>query len=312
MMFKNSTKLLAANFSMVWKLILYYVIVCGITIGLIAPFFGTIAQHFNSGGNLSEIANLLTNFNISINPFDLIANLNGLLTTFLSLFISFFSTNPAVAFYICFVLFYLFPFLLGLADLPIGQNLFGYMSSLTRYSFVGSYLNFFARSVRFQLFKTLIVLPFNLIIVLAFIFTLRLSLIGGAIIYFVPFIVVGVLVVLTALKKSFFSGWAPAIVVYDCNMFKGFVKGCKAVFRRFLRIFSTALIIMLLSIALNYLFGTFAFPVIVPLFVAFFYVFEMVMFFGSQGMRYYVDLDTILSPKRLEESDSFSKVKNII
>ena len=312
MMFKNSTKLLVANFSLVWKLILYYIIVCGIVIGLLAPFFGTIASEFNSAGNLTEVGKVLTNFNVSINPFDFIVNFNQIVTNFLEIFIGFWESNPGVAFYICFVLLYLFPFLIGLADLTVGQCLFGYMSSLTRYSFVGSYMRYFGRSVRFQLFKNLILLPINILIVICLIFTLRLSAIGGVLVYFMPFIVLAVLVGLVALKKTLFSGWMPAIVVYDCNMFKGFVKGFKAVSRRFLKVFSTAICIMLLAVAFNYLFGTFAFPIIIPVFVCMFYVFEMVMFYGSQGRRYYVDLDTILSPKKLEEKDSFCKLKNLI
>ena len=312
MMFKNSTKLLIANFSLVWKLILYYIIVCGIVIGLLAPFFGVISEQLNSTGVISETGNLLKNFNVSVNPFDLLVNINNVIVDFLKLFINFWNTNPGAAFYICFILLYIFPFLLGLADLPVGQVLFGYMSSLTKYSFVGSYMRYFARSVRFQLFKTLVMLPVNLFIIFAFIYTLRLNSIGGLLVYFMPFILLAVLVSLVALKKTFFAGWMPSIVVYDYNMFKGFRKGLKAVVRRFFKVFSTAICIMLLAVAFNYLFGTFAFPILVPIFVAFFYIFEMVMFYGSQGMRYYVDLDTILSPKRLEESDSFRKVKNLI
>ena len=160
--------------------------------------------------------------------------------------------------------------------------------------------------------KQLILLPFNILIVLAFVYTLRLVTLASWVVYIMPLLLVSIVVILSALKKTIFSGWSPAIVVYDCNMFKGFKKGVKAVSRRFLKVFSTALMIMLISIAVTYLFGTFVFPIIFPLFVSFFYVFEMVMFYGSQGMRYYVDLDTILSPKRLEESDSFKKVKYLI
>ncbi|MGN0748561.1 MAG: hypothetical protein ACI4L1_02675 [Christensenellales bacterium] len=312
MMFKNSTKLLIANFAIVWKLILYYIIVFGITIGLIAPFFTEIGQAFNGSGLLDKIGTLLTNFNVSVNPFDLVLNLNDAFTSIFSLLLGFLKSNTAVALYVCFVILYVFPFLLSLADLPVGQVLFGYMSSLTKYSFTGSYLKYFARSVRYQLLKQLILLPFNILIVLAFVYTLRLVTLASWVVYIMPLLLVSIVVILSALKKTIFSGWSPAIVVYDCNMFKGFKKGVKAVSRRFLKVFSTALMIMLISIAVTYLFGTFVFPIIFPFFASFFYVFEMVMFYGSQGMRYYVDLDTILSPKRLEENDSFKKVKYLI
>ena len=312
MMFKNSTKLLVANFSLVWKLILYYLIVFGIVIGLIAPFFGIIYEGFNSTGALTDFGRALTDFNISINPFDFIININEISTEFFKLFIKFWEYNTGVAFYVCLIILYVFPFLIGLADLPVGQCLFGYMSSLTKYSFVGSYMKYFGRSVRFQLFKNLILLPIYTIFITIIVYVLKLAKFGGVIVYFMPFIFLAVIVGLISLKKTVFAGWMPAIVVYDCNMFKGFVKGIKSVGRRFFKVLSTAICIMLLAVAFNYLFGTFAFPVIIPVFVFMFYVFEMVMFYGSQGMRYYVDLDTILSPKRLEENDSFKDLKNLI
>ena len=312
MMFKNSTKLFIANFSIFWKLILYYVLVCGVTVGLIAPFFGVLSTHFSQGGNISDIASLLTSFNVSINPFSMILELNNVVLVFVDLILSFFVLYPGIATYLFIVVFFVFPFLLGLADLPVGNSLFGYMSSLTRYSFVGSYLRLFGRSVRFQLFKTLINLPINLAIIITFIFSLRLTAVGGLMVYFLPFIIIAILIVLISLKKTVFAGVMPAKVVYDCNMFKAYRKGFKAVFRRFFKVFSNALAITVIFSLITYLFGTFAFPVLIPFFASFFYVFEMIVFYGSQGMRYYVDLDTIVSPKRLEENDTFKKVKNII
>lgn len=121
MMFKNSCKLVAANFSIVWKLILYYILVAGITIGLIAPFFGTIGEFFNASGTLSDIGVLLTKFNVSVNPFELIVDLNTVVTNFLSLFFEFFATKHWLR-YTYALLFYMFSqFFLGLQILLLGK-----------------------------------------------------------------------------------------------------------------------------------------------------------------------------------------------
>ena len=37
-----------------------------------------------------------------------------------------------------------------------------------------------------------------------------------------------------------------------------------------------------------------------------------VMYFETLGMRYYVDSEHIISPKKLEERDSFEKLRDII
>ena len=72
------------------------------------------------------------------------------------------------------------------------------------------------------------------------------------------------------------------------------------------------LVFVLLNICIDVLFGSIAFLLLVPLGVYFVYIIDFVMFYGSQGMRYYVDADTIISPKRLEEVDKFKRCKDII
>lgn len=312
MMFKNTIRLLMANFSTVWKLIFYYLIVLGIVIGLMSPFFGIINSTFNSAGNLTKLGELLTTFNVSVDFIGFITNLNLLIFSVIESILILFVSNIWVVIYLMILILYIIPILFGLADLPVGQSLFGYMSSLTKYNFVGSYISMLGRSIRFQLFKNLIYLPFNILIVAVFILTLKLTTIGGLMIYFLPIIVIIPCILLISFKRTIFSGWMPAKVVYDCNMFAALGKGMKAVFKRFFRIFSTALVMTIFVFAFSYLFGTYALLVIIPISMMLFYIFEMVTFYSSQGMRFYVDLDTIVKPKLLEECDSFKKVKNVI
>ena len=312
MTFKNTIRLLMANFSTVWKLVFYYLIVLGIVVGLMSPFFGVIGTTINGTGDLTAIGDLLTTFNVSVNFISFVGELNILLSSVIQSILNLFITNFWIAIYLSVLMLYVLPVLFGLADLPVGQTLFGYMSSLTKYNFVGSYVSMLGRSIRFQLFKNLIYLPFNLLIIAVFVLTLGLSAVGGLMIYFLPIIIIVPFIVLVALKRTLLSGWMPAKVVYDCNMFVAFGKGMKAVFKRFFRVFSTALAMTIIIFALSYLFGTYAIFVIIPVGMAMFYVFEMVTFYSSQGMRFYVDLDTIVKPKLLEECDSFKKAKDVI
>lgn len=312
MMFKNSLKLITANFTTVWKLILYYIIVCALIVGLIYPVSGTLYEGLNAGGAVDSLFDCATSLNASSHIFNLLQNLYVALTSIFSAFITLFSTHTFVAIYSCFVVFYLMPFLFGLADLPVQETLYGYMSSLTRYGFLHCYIRKFGKSALFQLFKDLIMLPINCLLIYVFVQILSLTTLGGPIIYAIPFIVVIVMCILTTLKVTLFSGWIPACVVYDCNMFVGLAKGFTAIFRRFWKSFSTVLMFMFCIFAVNYLFGTFAFIITIPTSIMLLNIFGMVMFYGSQGMRYYVDLDTIVSPRKLEEKDEFRKIKNLI
>ena len=42
-----------------------------------------------------------------------------------------------------------------------------------------------------------------------------------------------------AFKETFVAGWAPAMIVFDYNVVKGYPKGMKACLRRGLRVYST-------------------------------------------------------------------------
>ena len=86
----------------------------------------------------------------------------------------------------------------------------------------------------------------------------------------------------------------------------------RAVLRRGARVFSTSFVIFLLAIVLSMVIGVYAIIIILPLISPLIHIFEMVMFFSSQGMRFYVDNDTILSPKRLEEVDRIEDAKFIL
>lgn len=312
MMFRNSMKLLFANFSTVWKTMIYYILVTGLLVGLVYPVWGMLGDAFNADGAVTALFDNIMSINIASNLFtalsDLYVGLNLLFNALLNLF----TTNVGLAIYISFLAFYLISFLYGLADLPMQETLFGYMSNLTKYGYAHSFVRKIGKSALLQLFRCLIMLPFSAFIVFLVMKILSLSTIGGAIIYIIPFLLIFTICVYFAFKRTLFSGWIPAIVVYDCNIFVGLKRGFKAVFRRFWKVLSNALVIMLIIFAINYIFGVPAIFIVAPISILILNIFEMVMFYGSQGMRYYVDLDTIVTPKKLEENDSFRKMKNII
>ena len=71
-------------------------------------------------------------------------------------------------------------------------------------------------------------------------------------------------------------------------------------------------IFYLLAIVISIVLGAYSLIIILPIMSPFIYIFEMVMFFSSQGMRFYVDTDTIISPKRLEEVDKIDDAKYLL
>ena len=312
MMFKNSIKLLMANFSTVWKLLVYKIIALGIVAGLFFAVFPALQNLPSFSVFISDLGNFLLEFNIG-------ANIKTILTSFYEIFQNFFvlyvdlAVNSTFAFVYLTALFgIVLPYLWKLSDIATGESLYGYMASLTRYSFTGSFIRKIGISSIYSLLYLAITLPINLIIVAGAFGILSLVQIGGIVVLFIPLLLFVYLSCIIGLKNAFLAGWMPAIVVFNTNAVKGFKLGLKAVQRRFLRVLSTSAMLVAIIFAINLLFGSFSLIITVPVGSMIISVFQMVMFFGSQGMRYYVDLDTILSPKKLEETDKLKKVKNLI
>lgn len=308
MMFKNSIKLLCANFDKVWKLLLYHIICIGVYVGLLAVFYRTyfdVASLSAEQSGLSEIFNNGTIYGSSIAD-GLMCIGDFAITFFKELFVA----NIGVGIYFCLLTFYLFSLLLNVGKMVTCEMIYGYMSSCSKQSFTLALLKTLKSSLAYASLKVLYALPFNALIVASMIALTRID--NAVFDYIMPFAFVIVPALLMAFKETFNAGWAPAKVVYNQNICKSYRIGMRAVLRRGARVFSTSFIIFLLAIVISMVLGLYAIIIILPLISPLIHVFEMVMFFSSQGMRFYVDSDTILSPKRLEEVDKIEDAKYLI
>lgn len=251
-------------------------------------------------------------FNIGTSLGEVLRNLLALVDVFFAFIADIAVANTGMLVYFAIVFLIVLPFLWKLSDIPTGETLYGYMASLTKYSFTGSMIRKIGISSRYSLLNLAFFLPINFLIAYGLYGILTLVNMGGIMLAIVPILIFVYLSLTIGLKTALFSGWMPAIVVFNCGPVKGLKLGFKAVLRRFLKVLSTAIMLTAFVLAINLLFGSFSFIITIPIGAMMVLVFQMVMFFGSQGMRYYVDLDTILSPKKLEQTDKFNKVKDII
>ena len=311
MMFRNSVKLLFSNFATVWKLLLYYLIITLIGVGLVAPVFSSVVEVFRSHNFFEVLVDLLTTFNLGTNILSIFASFGTVISTLVACILDYFVIHTWLAVYLTFLFVVLLPFLYELGGIAAGEILYGYMSSQAKVNFTGIFSSV-RKSFKYILAKLLIATPINILIFFLIYKVFALTALGGTIKFAVPLIITLVLCLLFTLRLVLFSGWLPALIVNDCGVWSAFARGLKAVGRRFFRTFSTMLVFVLLNICIDVLFGSIAFLLLVPLGVYFVYIIDFVMFYGSQGMRYYVDADTIISPKRLEEVDRFKRCKDII
>lgn len=311
MMFKNSLKLFVANFSVFWKLLLYKLISIGICVLLLMPVLSAWGECLQAVDFLTLLTNLSLN-TVLVNTSVLLNNLFILVDAFVTAMGILFTVNAFALIYSVIVVFIILPFLFGLSSIPTGEGLYSYMASLSKTHFTAAYVSKIGTSALYSLFRTLVNLPFIGLVAVCMYYLLSLTTMGGLMQIFLPVLIIVIFVFLVSIWLTVFCGWMPATVVFNLKPLKSFKKGIKAVSRKFARLFSSVVVIIFFATMLSFMFTTFSLIALIPLASVSIIMLEMVTFFESQGMRYYVDLDSIVSPKKLEQCDKLNKVKNII
>ena len=311
MKLNNSIKLAIANFSLFWKLLLYKIIAFGISILFVLPVFNILKITFFNSGLNALIKEMFT-----IAPFESMPKLTSQL---LKMFNAFFdgikilaTNNVFVLIYLVIILLIVIPFLFKLSDVPASESSYSYMSSLNRNSFTINFINMLDKSMGYSLLRAIFEIPFIVVLCLGSYGLLYLGTLNSFLSIVSPFLFFIYVVSMLALNSSLFNGWAPSIVVFNCNEIKGLNKGGTAIQRNFLSILSSFIVVMTVIVCLVYLFGVYSLLFIIPFLSLIVAVFGQVLFFESQGMNYYISPDKIVSTKKLECTDSIYKVKNII
>lgn len=311
MKFSNTAKLVLTNFSNVWKLLVYYTICT--CLGVFA-LYATVKPIWMKLADARVFEELQLWYNALFSqPTQIVASLNDILNTIWSVLTV--NAHILVWNYVITLalIFVILPFMYNLADLAVGEVLYGYMTSQTTYSFTGSYFRKFGKSILYSLAR----LPFEIVAKVLFITILygiiKLWAVGNiANVFFGALLVMLIIVVLT-FKVTIFTCWMPAIAVNDTGVYKSMKAGFYAVFRNFFSTFSNALALVLCSLVVNFLFGVFTFTVglvvTIPLTMYAFIVYGMVAYFSNQGMRFYVYPDMFVTPKRIKEQETIARLK---
>lgn len=308
MMFKNAIKLLCTNFDKVWKLLVYHILSIGITFGLLAVFYKdyiSIGEFAFNKAEMGSVINTGTLYGSS-----LAKGLTNVANFVIIFFEEMFTANVGIGVYFCIIVFVIFPLLMNMGKYVVCEMIYGYMSSCRKQSFTATYLKTLKSSLAYSTIKVIFSLPFNLLVVLSMWGLTRVN--NQIFDYFMPFVFVIAPALLLALKEEFNCGWAPAKVVYNHNIISSFTIGTRVVLRRGARVFSTSFVIYLLTIVLSMILGIYSIIIILPILFPLLYIQEMVTFFSSQGMRFYVDTNSIISPKKLEEVDKIEDAKYLL
>lgn len=313
MIFRNTVRLLLTNFSNVWKALLYYFICFSLTIGVCYVVAEPIINALSNANVFSDLISIINGF--FYHPDTIVKSIDDVFNTSLSVL----SNNLQFTFNYIFLivwLFFVFPFTLDLAQLAFGEVLYGFMTSKVKYSYTGRFIKNIGKSSIYSLVKYLLQFVFYAVIFGLIVLIVKIALLKSILFIFLDFLLVAITICFIAFKNTLFSCWMPAIAVLDCNVFKALKRNFSCVFKNFFNIFSNCFVLVLTAIVLNFFFSVFTFGIgiifVLPLTAFVFVIFQMVSYFSTQGMRFYVYQDMIVSPKKFEEQEKMKELKFLI
>ena len=309
MIFLNSIKILFNNLSVAFKSLVYKIIallVSGATVFAIA--FKPL-QILARNGFFTELWNGFSKFTF-----------NGFFTCILNveeIIISTFKASSSwVLLSLIFAIFigYFLMMTLGNFDkIPLCEVLGAKMSSNCKIGFTGAFFSRLWYSIKYTLSSFLIFLPFDLAFVVAVFYCIRLFTLSGLWLTIAPFVVILVIVLFFALRLTLYSNWAPACCLNGKGVFNCFAYSCKILSKRFFKTLANSVLIVITVFFFNILMimltAGVGLIVTIPASILLVNSFNMVNFYVCTGNRFYVDPQTVVSPKKLETQE---KVENLI
>ena len=316
MMYKNSFKLIFSNFHLVWKLLFFFVIIVG-ALGYLS--YIACQSIFDIIGVSSILTDLFDQFNIFIQTFDapsFLVSVETSATAVVELIIG----NIANIWHYLLLLGLIFIIVPAIVNnfylLSTCNVLHHYMGSNVNFGFTASLFVNFWKNVRYQLVCLITIVPIKFLTYLLVIKSFALFSSPEIIIRVLsPVIITGIYVLLTSLRVAIFSGWVPYMLVKNANVLSGLVNGFKCIRKRFVRIFSASIGVILTIFIISVL-GLFTFGasliITAPAAYLFVATFNMVSFYSATGLRFYVDSNNIYAPKKTEMVENYKIYKNII
>lgn len=307
MSYKNSVKLLTTNFSIVWKQLLYMLVVCLLCFGIAYGVAQPVIKVLNAEGVLSEFGGLFET--IYTAPKDIFTTLSNASIHLIEVLTSNFG-NLALSIIATFLFaVVIYQLLKNISMYNISSVMYMQMTSFVEVGYTRNLISSLWQCVRYAFAKMIYMIPFAVlkIVTVYTYFTLAKSTLS---IIFGLFFVILILVLLSAIEITLFSSMAGKMLDKSGNIsaFKAFFSGSGVIFKQFARIFSNAIIVILTLVLINLFLGLFtlgvALLITLPASMVFIAIFELTAYFGAKGERYYLSETTIATPVMDEEKIS--------
>lgn len=300
MSYRNSVKLLISNFSLVWKQLLYTIIVGVLCFGIAYATLIPTINLLRAEGVTGEFSSLLET--IYTAPEELLSSTQNAFSHLVSVL----KSNPSTvwagmlgAFFFGFILFNLLKYV---SYYVVTYMVHMKMTSFVEVGYARSLVSNLTASLRYAFARLVYSLPF--VILRTTIVAIYLTFASNALsIILGLFICSTVLIMLQAIEISLFVAHAPTMIENhsEISAFKAFLIGNKITLKNYPRTISNSIVVALSIVVLNIFLGVFTVGaglfITIPLSVVFKCIFDTASYLGSRGERYYVAENTIAVSK---------------
>ena len=314
MALRNAFRLLGTNFSLVWKNLAYKLIVFAVFGGIMVAFGLHIVETLKSAGFFDDLSEFWSNmFAMSTLEFNIA--LVDLLNSGADIVISNLASLSLNLIGIC-VAFIILCVFVNMAQLPMTDVIKGHMSSLTKFGFCGAYLRNFWNSLKQGIVLFLVKLPFWAIIVVSGYYVLNLMTLSSIWAILSPMLFALIAIIVISIQNTVFACFTPCLALHNCGVFKALNMGGKTVSKRFYRTWSNNIVFVVFAFVINFVCARYTYGVsllvTLPATIVMNTIFNLVVYYESQGMRYYIDSNTIIYSKEFSEQDKAKVAKYVI
>lgn len=314
MSYKNTMKLFASNFMLVWKHLLYLFILLVIFTACVVPISKPVYILLKEGGAGGAIISIFkTAYN---SPSELFLHISNVFKQIFSLVFSNFG-NIYLSLIGLFFLAFLIPYILiQMSIFNLNSILYQKLSMNMDASYIQNGIKTLKHSFLFAISNILFSLPFFAMYVLLFYIFLKVSTtVLGSILGLVG--LAALLIIFQSIKMSIFTCYTGYMVENNCSPFVAFGKGLALVVKNFWKVLSTSIILYLTIVFVIGFISIFTLLsgliVLIPAAFVLLAIYNLVIYFNIKGERYYLGNNFIFNPIKytVKQDDSVLNQTNI-
>lgn len=293
MVFKRSFAIFTSNVTLMFKVLIYTMVlmlICmGVIIAVLNPILNEAFMNFNLGEQLNGTVKRwlegdMRSFNIFFNGLGSLFTNKTIFKTVLS-----------------FVLFWvLLKFFTSLTFVPIAKVVNNRMSRGYKEKFYSALIASLGKSLFFSLLFTLITAPLDMVIMAGGYFLLKILYSGFSIVSLS--ITILIMLFLFALRLTIFSQWVPYIVCEEMSVINALKRSFTRSFRQITSILPSMLmyVIMLFTIIMTTSVTTFFIAPVIAMagYIILINTCNLIVYYSSHSQKFYVDEKTVEMPEK--------------